>query len=324
MKISYIIAVYNKENFIRNTLESIIFQDRKFNNDAEIILVDDKSTDNSVKIIKEIQEQYDDKIKIKLIKNHINCGPSVSLNNGCKIAIGDYLLFIDSDDILINNAEKSIIEMLRQDKKIDYCIIKCKKIKTFFNIYKKNSLNYNSLINYYNAKEIIKSRFNKNTEEGFNCQIFIDTQEESTLLTQLKLKHNYAFIVKSVFFKKIGYFNSKIFVQDVNVFLKMGLYSDKFAIINNPKFILYFVFKDLKQESKNLKRQHNCGLDAYLLFLKDFAKDIGEKEKIIINNRINSIKWKIAKHNKALPYLIGYFVKYILSKIIQFVYFFIL
>lgn len=92
-KISIIVPVYNVEKYVRKCLESIIHQTYK---NIEIIIIDDGSTDNSLKICKEFEK----KDKRIIVIHQENQGLSASRNNGIKLATGDYIGFIDSDDIV--------------------------------------------------------------------------------------------------------------------------------------------------------------------------------------------------------------------------------
>ena len=90
--ISVIIPVYNVEKYLRECLDSLINQSLK---DIEIICVDDGSTDTSLDILKEYKEK-DKRFKI-ITQQNLKAG--VARNNGLKEATGDYLSFLDSDDI---------------------------------------------------------------------------------------------------------------------------------------------------------------------------------------------------------------------------------
>ena len=96
-KISIITPVYNKETTIFRYLKSI--QSQSFE-DIEIILIDDKSSDNSHKIIEKVKNI--DK-RIILIKNKKRRGTLISKNIGVFKSVGDYLLFVDPDDLLTEN-----------------------------------------------------------------------------------------------------------------------------------------------------------------------------------------------------------------------------
>lgn len=104
-RISIIIPVYNSEKYIRRCLNSILNQTFQ---DFEIILIDDNSKDNSLKIISEIEETHKDKIKV--LKNDKNVGAGASRNKGLKIASGEYITFIDSDDYIEENTLKRMYE----------------------------------------------------------------------------------------------------------------------------------------------------------------------------------------------------------------------
>ncbi|MDD5680055.1 MAG: glycosyltransferase [Candidatus Omnitrophica bacterium] len=102
VKISVIIPTYNRANYICNAIDSVLAQTYK---DFEIIVVDDGSTDNT----KEILRQYDDKIRYFYQDNR---GVSVSRNKGMREANGEYVAFLDSDDIWMpNKLERQISYM---------------------------------------------------------------------------------------------------------------------------------------------------------------------------------------------------------------------
>ena len=101
MKFSIIIPLYNKEKYIRRVLDSILNQDYK---DFEIIVVNDGSTDNSRLVVNKI---VDDRIKIV---NKENGGVSSARNRGIDEAHGEWVLFLDADDILLPGALRSFYD----------------------------------------------------------------------------------------------------------------------------------------------------------------------------------------------------------------------
>ena len=103
--VSIIIPVYNCEKYISNCLDSIIGQ--TYNN-LEIILVDDGSKDSSHLICKE----YSKKDSRIVVLHKENGGPSSARNFGLRYATGDYIAFIDSDDIVNNEYIKKLYELL--------------------------------------------------------------------------------------------------------------------------------------------------------------------------------------------------------------------
>lgn len=96
-KVSVIIPVYNCSEYIGSTLESVINQDFT---DYEIIVVDDGSTDNSLEVIKSTLK--DCGVAHKIIHQE-NGGVSVARNHGIDVSSGDYLVFVDGDDLISPN-----------------------------------------------------------------------------------------------------------------------------------------------------------------------------------------------------------------------------
>ncbi len=91
---SVIIPLYNKEHYIKNTLETVLQQTFE---DFEIVIVNDGSTDNSVGIVERFSSE-----KIKLFHQD-NLGASKARNNGATYAEGKYLAFLDADDKWTSN-----------------------------------------------------------------------------------------------------------------------------------------------------------------------------------------------------------------------------
>lgn len=91
--VSIVCASYNSALYIEETIRSVISQKYK---SWELIVVDDNSTDNTHSLITNFVEK-DNRIKLFINKN--NKGPGFSRNVGIKNATGDFLTFIDSDDL---------------------------------------------------------------------------------------------------------------------------------------------------------------------------------------------------------------------------------
>lgn len=93
IEISVIVPIYNSEKHLKKCIDSIINQTFK---DIEIILIDDGSTDNSLAICRELKKD-DERI---IILSQMNSGPSHARNLGIKMAKGNYIIFVDSDDYI--------------------------------------------------------------------------------------------------------------------------------------------------------------------------------------------------------------------------------
>lgn len=97
--VSVVIPMYNVEKYITETLGSILVQTFQ---DYEVIIVNDCSTDNSRQIAESYLEKFGGRLKI--YDNEKNSGVSVTRNNGLRRAVGEYIIFMDSDDMLAPNA----------------------------------------------------------------------------------------------------------------------------------------------------------------------------------------------------------------------------
>lgn len=96
-KVSVIVPVYNVEKYLAECLESILSQDLK---GIEVICVNDGSTDNSINILND----YARKDNRMVIVSQKNSGLAEARNQGLKVANGEYVCFVDSDDKLAENA----------------------------------------------------------------------------------------------------------------------------------------------------------------------------------------------------------------------------
>lgn len=103
MRISIIVPVYNASFYLRECLDSILSQSFT---DYELILVNDGSTDNSLNICYEYAEQKDNII----VLSGKNSGVSAARNKGLAMAKGEWVTFVDADDLLLPDALKTLYE----------------------------------------------------------------------------------------------------------------------------------------------------------------------------------------------------------------------
>ena len=92
-RVSVITPVYNVEKYIDKTLESVFAQTYK---DIEIVLVDDCSKDNSAQIIARHKEEHPEIVYFLQPKN---MGAGAARNKALELASGQYVAFLDSDDL---------------------------------------------------------------------------------------------------------------------------------------------------------------------------------------------------------------------------------
>lgn len=113
--VSVIISVYNVEAFIQPCIESLLYQTMK---NIEFVFVNDGSTDKSIRFVKSAMESDD---RIKLIEQQ-NLGADAARRAGVAVASGDYVGFVDGDDLI---AAEMFEDMHRAATKFDADVIMC-------------------------------------------------------------------------------------------------------------------------------------------------------------------------------------------------------
>lgn len=108
IKVSIVIPVYKTEKFLEITVNSVLNQTYK---NIEIILVDDGSPDNSPVICDKLTNKYENIIVV----HKENGGLSSARNAGIEKATGKYILFLDSDDTLVDCTIEDMVEIIEKD-----------------------------------------------------------------------------------------------------------------------------------------------------------------------------------------------------------------
>lgn len=266
--ISVIVPVYNVEKYLNRCVDSIINQ--TYSN-LEIILIDDGSTDTSGQIC----DEYKEKDERVYVIHQINGGLSVARNTGIDNANGNYLTFVDSDDL-----------------------IHPQYIETLYKVIKKD--NSDIVIADYERFD----EFNK-----IDLEINDGTKYESNLLSNneiltsfIQLKNNSRFVSSCwKLFKKevignIRFPKGRLFEDEFTVY-KFIYNANKISIIDK---ILYFYYVNPKSITNNLN--YNKMFDHFdamfeqsCFFEKNKLNDLYKKS---ILNFLNSNSWQIVEYRK--------------------------
>lgn len=107
-KLSVVIPVYNVEKYVKECMDSVVGQSYK---NIEVICVNDGSTDNSESLIRKYCEN-DDRVKVI---NQKNSGVSDARNTGISNATGEFITFVDPDDVLELNAYEAAIKHFEEN-----------------------------------------------------------------------------------------------------------------------------------------------------------------------------------------------------------------
>lgn len=148
--LSIIMPVYNAQDFLKRSIESVLNQTYK---NYELILVNDGSTDNSLSVC----QYYSNKFSNVTVVNQSNQGVSAARNTGLDIAKGKYILFIDSDDYLY---DYNVLDSLYRDiidNKADCFQFKCfSKNNESLSVIKDINSKETLLLNSYGKKKLAR------------------------------------------------------------------------------------------------------------------------------------------------------------------------
>lgn len=193
--LSIICPIYNSAKYLSECLESLKNQSYS---DFQLILIDDCSTDNSYDIALSFSKKFKNFL---LIKNTQNKGVSYSRNKGLDNAIGDFIIFVDSDDLVDFDLTGKIIGKITNFSEpwslLYYNVFRIKDKKDLSNKltnYKKSILNKDLLIKYilderklggYIYNKVFKSEIIKKHQVRFDEDIYI-AEDEVFCLNYLK------------------------------------------------------------------------------------------------------------------------------------------
>lgn len=284
MKISLIIPVYNTANYLKDCLDTCLNQESLIlNKDYEIICVNDGSTDNSAKILTEYKAQG------IIVVDQANAGVSSARNNGLTHAQGDYIWFIDSDDLIkIRTSLSLLAATLDQNNNPDFICIGALSVPDNFSYLKDSTVsilpyNDNKLGSLTVWKYIVQRKFLLDYNLFFEPHIAYgeDTIWCTYVYTYAK---NYAYINDALYLYRnregsaVNIKSSKV----ENIRYKCLIYTlDSYARLWNK-------IKDNRDICSNKKKmvQHKVVMSTQNLLYAALNKEtIGGREKLVATLR---------------------------------------
>lgn len=307
-EISIICPVFNAEKYIDKLIQAIINQSFS---DWELILINDGSTDRSRLII----ENYLKDKRIVLL-DQANSGPSVARNSGINIAMGQWITFVDADDIVTNNYLEILLEPTKSNTKIELVCA------GYFeqNKYNQQGIPLHDFQEFYPKSIISKPEFLNNIFKGVTGVLWsklfdrsIVKQHEIRLNDRLKLSEDLVFVLQYVkqisnialVYDNIYYYNrinevglsgnlDLSYLDNIKIFndlvIKEYNEGDKLEILRILNIrtiqILIKILKNQNQSTDQLKKSYNI---IQSQFEMRYESNLGLENKIflyLLQNRI--------------------------------------
>ncbi len=121
-KIAVVIPVYNVENYLEETIESVINQTIGFRENIQLILVNDESPDNSGAICETYEKKYPQNV---IYVKQKNAGVAAARNKGLEYVNAEYVNFLDSDDVWELDALEKGVNVLAENTDVDVAAFRC-------------------------------------------------------------------------------------------------------------------------------------------------------------------------------------------------------
>lgn len=110
MTVSVVIPAYNVEEYVQDTVESALNQTYPL---QEIVCVDDGSTDGTLEVLRDLEAQHPDEMQVLTGPNQ---GACAARNRGMSVATGEYIQFLDADDVLLPEKVERDVSVLEEDR----------------------------------------------------------------------------------------------------------------------------------------------------------------------------------------------------------------
>ena len=239
-------AIYNGEKYLHKAIKSIISQ--TYNN-WELICIDDGSIDSSKQII----NSFDDS-RIKYYYQENTGSPVHGRNFGIKVCKGDYIAFLDQDDVYLPESIQKRAIYLNNNNDVNFVYSDCKVIDN------ENNILHNSIIRYTNKKGLSGKCF-----EQLFLGIFIPIQ---------------GVMVRKKLFERIGLFNEKLIgTEDYEMWLRIA-YNNKIHFIDEP-------LAKWREHSNSLSKSKFLMDKNFLKCLESLVDRYPESKKIVDRNKYN-------------------------------------
>ena len=239
-EISVIMSVYNGEEYISETIESVINQTFK---KWELIIINDCSTDSTPSIINDYS-QKDERVKVHT--NEVNLRLPSSLNKAISLSQGKYIARIDADDIALPERLERQYKFMEENP--DVSLSSCR----FFTL---------------------KNRVYSSGGCGGRC----DSDSLKAMLLVMNPILHPGVIAKAEVMKKMGYDTTLTCTEDLGLWIRMAIENLKMQIL--PEYLMIYRLHDKQITSTTLERQHKEVVRIEKGYYENVLEELKEEEQ---------------------------------------------
>lgn len=279
--ISVIVPVYNAEKYIAECIQSVLSQDYK---DYELILINDGSQDNSL----EICNQF--KAPNIIIIDKPNGGVSSARNAGLKIAKGEYITFIDSDDTIPVDSLSTLINVIN-DKDVDLVV----GAHTFN--YEGNYQPHKPRLKegLYNTMDLLPKFIDDGTLSGFLLGSVCGSLYKIDIINRYNITFN-----ERIKYNEDGLFNFEYSLRAQKIYQ------------SNSATYFYRKYSDSSSSTRPITTNINSYLKEYIYNIKHNIKSL-DLDNQFLKREVSLALWDILKFTSSMNFRAG--CEYISNKI---------
>ena len=257
--VSFIIPVFNKQNYLKFVINSLKKQSGRF--DREFIFIDDGSTDNSLKILKSETKNLEN----TTIHAQKNKGSANATNCGIQIAKKKYIKFLDADDLLVSSTTEVLLNIIEKNKKCNLVFGNQRKVK---------NLSIEKLNNKLDEKKIkiIKDPL----KNAMKNSMFNPSQ----------------FLVRTDLCKKSGGCDERIkFSQEYSLTLRLAVYGGFFHLDDYVAILPEVAPGQISEKKINQIYRVSKALEYFIIDKKDLSDDYIK----FAQRRLTGRAWRFSK-----------------------------
>ena len=224
--VSIIVPAYNVAGYIGQTIESILNQDY---NDFELIIIDDGSTDGTIDVVNRyVQLDY----RIRLVQQP-NGGAARARNKGIALTKGEFIIFVDGDDVISNDFISSNIGYFSENPNLDWVAMSIKRVDKDCNpinierIYKDLVYDTTKVIN----RDLFVPMFAKNKLSGVCCGAIYRKKS-----------------IEMISFPDGDFYEDGFFFTDLLTYTTIGMLSSQ--------GVYYYIHRENSSQLKKLDKAH--------------------------------------------------------------------